>query len=316
MRELAAECGVEFGDEGTFVIDHLHYDEVSDMGDHTLVVLGEENILKVPIITGGVKGRVLFRGTGMALEEGNSLLQPVLTAHTSSFVYTPNTIVKEDPALKGRSTVLVAALQARNNARVLISGSLAFFSDQYFGKVFKEASSEERDTAANGALAVNLASWTFGDRGILRASNVRHHLVGQTEPPRVYTVKEEVEYSVEVEEWNGAQWVPYNETIQLEFVMLDPYHRLNLQNVAGSPVHKVQFTVPDVYGIFTFRVQYQRPGYSSLDLRQTVTVRPLRHNQFERFILSAYPYYAAAASMMFALPVFALFFLYHRETNK
>jgi oligosaccharyltransferase complex subunit beta len=313
VRELALECGVEFGDDGTFVIDHLHYD-AADEGDHTLVVLGQENVIKAPIMTGEVKGPVVFRGTGLSLEAGNHLLQPVLTAHTTSYVYAPNTVVTDDPALKGRTIALVAALQARNNARVLISGSLAFFSDQAFGKVVKEAFGDNTEAvSANAALANNLASWTFGDRGVLRASNVRHHLVGETEAPRVYTVKEELEYAVDVEEWDGAKWVPYSETIQLEFVMLDPYHRLNLKHEKNSITHKVQFTVPDVYGIFTFRVEYHRPGYTSIDLRQAVTVRPLRHNQYERFILSAYPYYAAAASMMFALPIFAVFFLYHRE---
>lgn len=319
VRELALECGVEFGDDNTFVIDHLHYD-AADEGDHTLVVLGEENVVKASIITGQVTGPIVFRGTGLALEAGNSLLHPVLSAHTTSYVYAPNTVVKDDPALKGRTVALVAALQARNNARVLVSGSLAFFSDQFFGKVVQEVtfgadSANTEAAAGNAALAVNLASWTFGDRGVLRASNVRHHLVGEIEAPRVYTVREEVEYAVDVEEWDGAKWVPYDQTIQVEFVMLDPYHRLNLQREQGSATHKVQFKVPDVYGIFTFRVEYQRPGYTGIDLREAVTVRPLRHNQYERFILSAYPYYAAAASMMCALPVFALFFLYHREAK-
>lgn len=319
VRELALECGVEFGDDNTFVIDHLHYD-AADEGDHTLVVLGEENVAKASIITGQVTGPIVFRGTGLTLEAGNSLLHPVLSAHTTSYVYAPNTVVKDDPALKGRTIALVAALQARNNARVLVSGSLAFFSDQFFGKVVQEVtfgadSANTEAASGNAALAVNLASWTFGDRGVLRASNVRHHLVGETEAPRVYTVREEVEYAVDVEEWDGAKWVPYDQTIQVEFVMLDPYHRLNLQREQGSATHKVQFKVPDVYGIFTFRVEYQRPGYTGIDLREAVTVRPLRHNQYERFILSAYPYYAAAASMMCALPVFALFFLYHREAK-
>lgn len=319
VRELALECGVEFGDDNTFVIDHLHYD-AADEGDHTLVVLGEENVAKASIITGQVTGPIVFRGTGLALEAGNSLLHPILSAHTTSYVYAPNTVVKDDPALKGRTVALVAALQARNNARVLVSGSLAFFSDQFFGKVVQEVtfgadSANTEAASGNAALAVNLASWTFGDRGVLRASNVRHHLVGETEAPRVYTVREEVEYAVDVEEWDGAKWVPYDQTIQVEFVMLDPYHRLNLQREQGSATHKVQFKVPDVYGIFTFRVEYQRPGYTGIDLREAVTVRPLRHNQYERFILSAYPYYAAAASMMCALPVFALFFLYHREAK-
>jgi oligosaccharyltransferase complex subunit beta len=321
VRELAQECGVGFGDENTFVIDHLHYD-AADEGDHTLVVLGEENIVKASIITGELAGPVIFRGTGLSLEAGNSLLRPIVSAHTTSYVYAPNKVVKDDPELKGRKVALIAALQARNNARVVVSGSLAFFSDQFFSKTVKEvtfgadgANAEVAAASGNAALATNLASWTFGDRGVLRASNVRHHLVGEVEPPRVYTVKEDVEYAVDVEEWDGAKWVPYDQTIQLEFVMLDPYHRLNLQREANSATHKVQFKVPDVYGIFTFRVEYQRPGYTNIDLRQAVTVRPLRHNQYERFILSAYPYYAAAASMMFAVPVFAVFFLYHREAK-
>jgi len=321
VRELALECGVELGDEGYYVIDHLHY-TTDDEGDHTEIVLDEENILKAPIITGKVKGSVVFRGTGLTLESGNELLLPLLSAHTTSYVYDPHAVVKDEPEMKGRSTTLIAALQARNNARVLISGSLDFFSDEYFSKVGKKAVSDHANkktaasaTSANAALAINLASWTFGDRGVLRASNVRHHLVGQTEAPRVYTVKEEVEYAVDIEEWDGTKWVPYNETIQLEFVMLDPYYRLNLDHKKGSTTHQKQFRVPDVYGVFTFRVLYYRPGYTSINLQDVVTVRPLRHNQFERFILSAYPYYAAAGSMMFGLPLFALFFLYHRENK-
>lgn len=35
------------------------------------------------------------------------------------------------PAAVGRSAILVGALQARNNARVLLTGSLAMFSDAF-----------------------------------------------------------------------------------------------------------------------------------------------------------------------------------------
>lgn len=36
------------------------------------------------------------------------------------------------PHAVGKGTVLIAALQARNNARVVFSGSLDFFSDEFF----------------------------------------------------------------------------------------------------------------------------------------------------------------------------------------
>ena len=37
MRELASECGVEFDEEKTAVIDHLNYD-VSDYGKVIIIV--------------------------------------------------------------------------------------------------------------------------------------------------------------------------------------------------------------------------------------------------------------------------------------
>lgn len=44
-----------------------------------------------------------------------------------------------------------------------------------------------------------------------------------------------------------------------------------------------------------------------------ISVRPFRHTDYERFIPTAYPYYASAFSMMAAVIVFSFVFLYHRE---
>ena len=44
-----------------------------------------------------------------------------------------------------------------------------------------------------------------------------------------------------------------------------------------------------------------------------VSVRPLQHTQYERFIPSAYPYYASAFSMMFGVVIFSVVFLHFRE---
>jgi oligosaccharyltransferase complex subunit beta len=43
------------------------------------------------------------------------------------------------PHAVGRSTLLIAALQARNNARVVFSGSLYFFSDEAFTSPVQKA---------------------------------------------------------------------------------------------------------------------------------------------------------------------------------
>lgn len=47
-----------------------------------------------------------------------------------------------------------------------------------------------------------------------------------------------------------------------------------------------------------------------------VSVRPLQHTQYERFIPSAYPYYASAFSMMLGLFIFSIVFLHMKEKEK
>ena len=51
IKELASECGIEFDEENTAVIDHLHYD-VKDDGKHTLIVAEAQNLIKAPMIVG------------------------------------------------------------------------------------------------------------------------------------------------------------------------------------------------------------------------------------------------------------------------
>ena len=75
---------------------------------------------------------------------------------------------------------------------------------------------------------------------------------------------------------------------------------------------ETEFTLPDVYGVFQFRVDYERRGYTFVHDSEQVSVRPLLHTQYERFIVAAYPYYTGALSMMVGFVVFALVFLHHK----
>jgi len=47
-----------------------------------------------------------------------------------------------------------------------------------------------------------------------------------------------------------------------------------------------------------------------------VSVRPLQHTEYERFIPSAYPYYVSAFSMMAGVFLFSIVFLHYKDDTK
>lgn len=123
------------------------------------------------------------------------------------------------------------------------------------------------------------------------------------------------EYSIVIEQLSNGKWVPFDgDDIQLEFVRIDPFVRTFLKRKGGK--YSVQFKLPDVYGVFQFKVDYNRLGYTHLYSSTQVSVRPLQHTQYERFIPSAYPYYASAFSMMAGLFLFSVVFLHMKEKEK
>jgi len=148
---------------------------------------------------------------------------------------------------------------------------------------------------------------------VLRVKSVQHHLVGQkTMGPQAYTVMDNVEYMIEIEELKNGVWGPFaGQDVQLEFVRIDPFVRTALNPTNGK--FSVQYKLPDVYGVFKFLVDYNRIGYTHLHSSTQVSVRPLEHTQYERFIPSAYPYYASAFSMMAGVWILSVVFLHYKE---
>ena len=73
---------------------------------------------------------------------------------------------------------------------------------------------------------------------------------------------------------------------------------------------KTEVTAPDVYGVFKFIIDYNCLGYSYLHLEEQVPIRPFRHDEYERFIVAAYPYYASIFSSMAAFFIFGFAVLY------
>jgi len=312
IRDLAAEFGVEIDDPGSYVIDHSHYSTL-DNGKHITLAVGPENLIDAkPIVGSKSIGPILYEGSNLLLDPENPLVLEILNGHSTCYSYDPEKPVTEQPHAVGKNVVLIAGLQARNNARVVFSGSLDLFSDVFLTSSPRKDKSEK---SGNSELVKALSNWVFHEKGVLRLSNVTHHKAGETSAPSSYTITEEVVYSVSIEELQDGIWTPYSaKDIQLEFVRIDPFVRTTLKKVGDR--YEARFIVPDVYGVYQFKIEYQRKGYTFLSSATQVSVRPLQHTQYERFIPSAYPYYASAFSMMFGVVIFSFVFLHFKEKDK
>ncbi|XP_050263032.1 dolichyl-diphosphooligosaccharide--protein glycosyltransferase 48 kDa subunit [Quercus robur] len=314
IREIATESGVDFDeDPAALVIDHSSYAVSNTEGDHTLIASDE--YIKSDVILGSkkIEAPVLFQGIGHSLNPSNSLVLKVLSASPSAYSSNPKSKLSNPPSLTGSAISLVSIVQARNNARILISGSLSMFSNRFFrSEVQKAGSPTKHEKSGNEQFLTELSKWVFHERGHLKAMNVRHHKAGEADEPTIYRVNDDLEYSVEIYEWSGASWEPYvADDVQVQFYMMSPYVLKNLStDKKGS--YFTAFKVPDVYGVFQFKVEYQRLGYTSLSLSKQIPVRPFKHNEYERFIPAAYPYYGAAFSMMTGFFIFTAVHLYSK----
>jgi oligosaccharyltransferase complex subunit beta len=300
LRDLATECGFEMDEEGTAVIDHFH----NKNSDPTMVT--SSALIDAEIIVGPKsKEPIVFRGVGMVADLTNPLVLPILSGSSTAYSYVLDKEIDDYPHAIGKSTVLVGGLQARNNARVVISGSLDLFSNSFFAS-----------SSANRQFAVHVAQWAFKAAGELRiVGEPVHHRVGESSPPSQYTINDNVEFSITMEEKVNGKWVPFKgKDVQLAFHRIDPFVIIDLDNNNGKMT--TTFTLPDVYGVFQFIVDYQRVGYTFVFSSTQAPVRPFRHNQYERFIYSAYPYYSAALSMMFGVFVFSFVYLHHKSKLK
>jgi len=313
IRELVTEVGVEMDEEGAAVIDHLHYD-ANDDGQHTLIAAPSSGLIDSSVMVGESDSvPLLYRGTGLITDAENPLVLPVLRAPSTAYCYNPTFSITDYPHATGQNMLLVAALQARNNARVVVSGSLEFFSDAFIMASVQTPQGEVFEKSGNGKVVEALSRWVFREEGVLRVVSVEHHLVGATEPPAAYTIKEDVEYKIKIERLVGGVWTPFSaDDVQVEFVRIDPFVRVTMSPNSNG-VFSVQFKVPDVYGVYQFKVEYNRVGFTRLYSGTQVSVRPYTHLEYERFIECAYPYYTSAFSMMVGVFLFALVFLHHKE---
>ncbi|KAK9942408.1 hypothetical protein M0R45_008075 [Rubus argutus] len=314
IRQISVECGVDFDeDPSAMVIDHMSYAVSDTEGDHTLIA--SDDFIKSDVILGSkkIEAPVLFKGIGHTINSENSLVLKVLSASPSAYSANPKSKLSSPPLLIGSAISLVSVVQARNNARVLISGSLSMFSDRFFrSEVQKAGSADKHEKSANEQFLTELSKWVFHERGHLKAVNVRHHKIDEADEPAIYRINDDVEYSVEIYEWHGKSWEPYvADDVQVQFYMMSPYV-LKTLSTDKKGHYFTAFKVPDVYGVFQFKVEYDRLGYTSVSLSKQIPVRPFRHNEYDRFIPAAYPYYGAAFTMMTGFFIFTVVHLYNK----
>ncbi|XP_071722147.1 dolichyl-diphosphooligosaccharide--protein glycosyltransferase 48 kDa subunit-like isoform X2 [Rutidosis leptorrhynchoides] len=314
IREVATECGVEFDeDAASMVIDHSSYAVSATEGDHTLIA--SNDLIKSEVILGSnkIEAPVLFKGIGHSLNPANNMVLKVLSASPAAYSAYPKAKLSSPPSLMGSAISLVSVVQARNNARILIAGSLSMFSNRFFRSGVQQAgTATKHEKAGNEQLLTELSRWVFHERGHLKAVNVRHHKVGETDEPAIYRIKDDLEYSVEIYEWSGTSWKPYvSNDVQLQFYMMSPYV-LKTLSTDKKGLYSTSFKVPDAYGVFQFKIEYENLGYTTLSLSKQIPVRPYRHNEYERFIPAAYPYYGATFSMMAGLFIFTAVHLYNK----
>ncbi|BFZ61557.1 oligosaccharyl transferase glycoprotein complex, beta subunit [Saitoella coloradoensis] len=295
LRDFARELGVEMAERDAALVDHWSYDASSDES-HGLITAngftGNEYILSEEVRNGPP---VLYSGSAHALSN-SPLVVPVLSAGRTAYVYDTKEeqAASEDPWVSGTQAHLVSVLQARNNARVAVVGSMSIFSNEFI----------DRKEYGNAKFVRDLSGWVFAERGVVKVVRVRHHLMNETAHatnPSTYRVKNDITYAIELSEWSVDHWQPYiAEDVQLEVIMLDPYIRTKLPLLLTTPttsVYEKSFMLPDHYGNFHFKVNYKRPGVTYIEERESITIRHFRHDEYPRFISAAWPYYGAAAAV-------------------
>jgi len=305
FRQIANNFGVEFDPLGSKVYDHI---TAVDEFDGSL--FGTTNQIQQSIISPQMEAPILYRGIGQSLTIYENF-QVWGLLRGMEYTYSKKYIDNSESVLStGQSVILVSGAQGRNNARIVISGSLDLFSNELYIK----------SNDVNRKYVNNILKWNFGETGILKVERIFHHKAGDDSyQPSEYKIKDDIVYTVEISTWDSKtnKWVPYvTDDLYLEFVMLDPYIRMPLKYNQARKQYTAEFKIPDKHGVFQFKVTYRKPGFSFLEAATKIPVRPFKHNEYERYLFEAFPYYISVFGTLVGFYVFLVYFLYDSPEKK
>lgn len=125
---------------------------------------------------------VLFRGIGHSVDESNILATKVLRGNPTTYSSNPAKPIDESTENAGANTLLVTALQARNNARIVISGSTDMFSNTFFRTRRSGPAGGDSVYVGNELFCASLSRWVFGESGVLRFRDIIHNKVRASKP--------------------------------------------------------------------------------------------------------------------------------------
>ncbi|KAM5483905.1 oligosaccharyl transferase glycoprotein complex, beta subunit [Microsporum audouinii] len=286
-------------DRAPIVVDHFNYDTISAAEKHNVLLLPRPGSLRPdtkPFFNG--EGILAFPNVaGQSLGNNSPLLAPIIRAPATAYSYDKRDDQSIDQKLPtGSQLSLATAMQARNSARITVLGSVDSLKDEWFSAKVKAPKGEKVETS-NRQFAQQLTAWTFQETGVIKVTRVEHYLNEESNiesgpqefNPSIYRIKNDVTFTIELSEYSYDQWIPFwapeNDEIQLEFTMLSPFHRLNLQPVdrtEHAAIYRTSFTLPDQHGIFSFRVNYKRPFLTYIEEKHEVTVRHFAHDEWPR----------------------------------
>ncbi|TPX33262.1 dolichyl-diphosphooligosaccharide---protein glycotransferase [Synchytrium microbalum] len=318
LRDLALEFSADFDEPGRNVLDAFS----SPITENPARITSSHYIANPHILPSSITAStILFEGVGHRLTGRNPFIIPVLTGSASSYTGVKDGGVDASSVL-GTNNVLVSALQARNNARVIFAGSALMFSDELWdAKV-------DGKPVGNAQFAIELTKWAFHEKGVLKVRKFCHHekngtqQLGTYHQGPTYRIKDYFTYEIDISKYESDEWKPFTTNdLLLEAIMIDPYVRIPLKPTTShtpsaypdAQYYEATFQLPDVYGVFTFKVDYKRHGLTWLLASDTVPIRPFRHDEYPRFIAAANPYYVNSFSLMIGFLLVCLLWMYHRE---
>ncbi|GAM82730.1 hypothetical protein ANO11243_007160 [Dothideomycetidae sp. 11243] len=320
-------------DRNSVVVDHFNYDKNSAAEKHDVLLVplpgGSRGDLQNYFNVAGVLA--IPRAVGHVLGNANQLLTPIVRAPETAYAYDPkeNEAI-EDVFASGSQLSLVSAFQARNSARLTVLGSAEMLQDKWFDAKLLGRRGGAQIPSANKVFAQRLSQWTFHEIGVLKVGRLEHHLNERGNPdseeinPSIYRIKNDVSYMIELSEWDVDSYKPFKppgtDQVQLEFSMLSPFHRLQLEQTsktANSSIFTTSFKLPDQHGIFNFLVNYKRPFMTNIFEKRTVTVRHFAHDEWPRsFVISgAWPWISGIAVTVTGWLIFVGVWLYSKPTE-
>ncbi|KAI5286368.1 oligosaccharyl transferase glycoprotein complex, beta subunit, partial [Ascosphaera atra] len=193
-------------DRAPLIVDHFNYDTLSAKDDHDVLLLERPGALRQ-----GLKsffagdGIIAFpRAAGQAFGISSELVAPILRAPPTAYSYDKKAPEGEvdDTFATGSQVALVSAMQARNNARLSVVGSVESLQDRWFDVDVQRSHDAQSTKTLNREFAKQVTAWTFQEAGVLKAGEVKHYqqtMDGLVEPANasgqlypLYRVKSDV----------------------------------------------------------------------------------------------------------------------------